>query len=780
MEAKNELKVGNITLNLDYYKGEDLYSEGDAEDTLLDLVTRYKESDYEHVIQNSKSWSVMYHLCHIRENIVTWLPINKNDKILEIGAGCGAVTGGLAKLGGQVDCIELSKKRSLINATRHREYNNINIYVGNFTDIEPNLTEKYDYITLIGVLEYAGSYIDSKDPYTDIINAASKHLAPGGKLLIAIENKFGLKYFAGCKEDHTGNYFDGIEGYKTVNGVKTFSKDGLIKLAENASLNCRFYYPYPDYKLPHTIYSDAMLPSEGELNTNLRNFDNDRIVLFDETKAFDSIIEEGYFSNFTNSFFMILSKEDIYDIFDMVPVFAKYANERRVDLRIATIIYRTRDGRNHVFKCAGNNQSNKHIRCIYNNYENLSKQYEGTRFRPNRCELIIGKEPVPLFVGATSKAIDTIQFEYLSGRTMENVLFELSDAGKYDELEKIIRIFIDEVMNISDKQPFKITSRFQNVFGDYDFDLSYLSSTGGDFDLIFSNIVFNKDEGAEGIWNILDYEWCFDFPIPDKFVAFRALYYYFEITNPALKAYYDNEGVDIYQKFGFSEDEVTKFTEMEHNFQVHTIGGVASLEVMHAIMPTNTVFLDTILRESNALKNLNNPKIYYSYGEGFSDEHRIYIIPKVYGARVEMDIPLQSNMRAIRIDPTEYNSIVSIRELYFVNKSGETMWVRRFLTNGYMASEDTILYDTDDAQIIIEQVLPGMDKLHICYDVSMFLPEVYEDFRKLLKLLQDEADKKSKFKDRVLLKLHLRKESAMPPEGYHYNVADESNSKKII
>ena len=50
MEAKNKEVIGNITLNYDYYSGNDLYSEGEADDVLLDLVTRYSASDYEHVI----------------------------------------------------------------------------------------------------------------------------------------------------------------------------------------------------------------------------------------------------------------------------------------------------------------------------------------------------------------------------------------------------------------------------------------------------------------------------------------------------------------------------------------------------------------------------------------------------------------------------------------------------------------------------------------------------------------------------------------------------------
>ena len=37
--------------------------------------------------------------------------------------------------------------------------------MGNFQEIEPALTEKYDYITLIGVFEYGENYIQSDTPY---------------------------------------------------------------------------------------------------------------------------------------------------------------------------------------------------------------------------------------------------------------------------------------------------------------------------------------------------------------------------------------------------------------------------------------------------------------------------------------------------------------------------------------------------------------------------------------------------------------------------------------
>lgn len=309
MESKIEF-VGKVSLHYEYYSGNDLYQDG-AEDELLNIVRNYEEKEYNKVIDEKKSWPILYHLSDVRENIISWIPISKDDKVLEVGAGCGAITGALAQKAGKVDCIELSQKRSLINAERHKRLDNIAIYVGNFQDIEENIKEKYDYITLIGVLEYAGSYISAYNPYVEFLSRMKKHLKEDGKIIIAIENKFGLKYWAGCQEDHLCKFFKSLEGYADSDGVKTFSKNGLQKLCEYAGFNdIVFYYPYPDYKLPMTIYSDEFLPEKGALINinNLRNFDFERMVLFNEAKVYDNLIEDGMFSFFSNSYLVILGE----------------------------------------------------------------------------------------------------------------------------------------------------------------------------------------------------------------------------------------------------------------------------------------------------------------------------------------------------------------------------------------------------------------------------------------------------------------------------------------
>ena len=305
-------KIGNAILNYEYYPGEDLYSDGPVEEELLEIAKNHGEEELNQVIAQKNSWPVLYHFSHIRQNILEWIPMTKKDKVLEIGSGCGAITGALARKAGSVTCIELSKMRSTINAYRNRDYENVKIMVGNFQDIEKNLEEKFDYITLIGVFEYSEGYIGTHEPYVEMLKRISKHLAPGGKLVIAIENRLGLKYWAGCTEDHVGKFFEGLEGYPGTKGVKTFSRKELQDLIDQAGkFHTTFYYPYPDYKFPMTIYSDKRLPKKGELGDNFCNFDRARMQLFDEPRVYDSLVDAGLFPEFSNSFLVLVEKEEV-------------------------------------------------------------------------------------------------------------------------------------------------------------------------------------------------------------------------------------------------------------------------------------------------------------------------------------------------------------------------------------------------------------------------------------------------------------------------------------
>lgn len=291
-------------LNLKFYGGKDLYSDGDVEDQILEICQNHG-SDLRSVLKKNDSWPLLYHLSDVRENVLEWYDFKPDANLLEIGAGCGAITGLFCKKVDRVVGIDLSKRRSTINAVRNGSKGNLEIMVGNFEDIV--LDEKFDYVTLIGVLEYSPLYISKgEDPFDTMLQKVKGYLKPGGKLMIAIENKFGLKYLAGTAEDHTGKFFDGINNYQNTTHVYTFSKPEITKLLENNGFKKNeFYYPVPDYKLPSAVYAQDYLPGQGDL-TNISNaYDRKRYQLFDEEAVFDSFCEDGQFEYFANSFLII-------------------------------------------------------------------------------------------------------------------------------------------------------------------------------------------------------------------------------------------------------------------------------------------------------------------------------------------------------------------------------------------------------------------------------------------------------------------------------------------
>lgn len=294
--------TGKVKMNYRFYQGTDIYSDGDIENRLLEIA-RTKDNCEEELL-NEDNWALLYHLSPIRENLLEWYDFGKGKSLLEIGAGCGAVTGLFCRKTDRVVAVDLSKRRSLINAVRHKDAENLEIIVGNFEDIQ--IDEKFDYVTLIGVLEYSIYYINDPDPFTEMLKKAKNYLKPGGKLIVAIENKFGIKYWAGAREDHTGKLFDGITGYDRVNRVRTFSRNGLEKLLHHAGFNdLQFYYPLPDYKLPLEVYSEKWIPRHYPVSGNTPNYDQSRMNLFSEEKAMDELIEDGLFEQYANSFLVI-------------------------------------------------------------------------------------------------------------------------------------------------------------------------------------------------------------------------------------------------------------------------------------------------------------------------------------------------------------------------------------------------------------------------------------------------------------------------------------------
>lgn len=300
------MKIGNVLLHFDTYSPEkDIYSDGDIEEEILEIV---KENREEEVLLSDNRWPILYYFSKIRQNILSWYGFKENASVLEVGTGCGAITGLFCDRNLKVTGVESSKRRATITAYRNKEYDKLQLHVGNFMDMK--FENNFDYITLIGVLEYANMFLpNSKNAFVEMLTHCRSMLKEGGKVFIAIENRLGMKYFAGAAEDHTGRRFDGIENYPKESGVRTFSKSELNTLVEEVGFSrVEWYYPYPDYKLPRQVFSDEFLPTPELLTVGIEAYDNDRIQLFDEMKAIKSLAGTEEFKIFSNSYLSMVSK----------------------------------------------------------------------------------------------------------------------------------------------------------------------------------------------------------------------------------------------------------------------------------------------------------------------------------------------------------------------------------------------------------------------------------------------------------------------------------------
>ena len=76
--------------NTSFYKGEDLYSDGDVENEVIKIIAANPDTDYEKAISNNYSWPVFYHLTRIRQNLLSWYPFKEQSDVLEIG--CAVVS----------------------------------------------------------------------------------------------------------------------------------------------------------------------------------------------------------------------------------------------------------------------------------------------------------------------------------------------------------------------------------------------------------------------------------------------------------------------------------------------------------------------------------------------------------------------------------------------------------------------------------------------------------------------------------------------------------------
>ncbi len=435
-----------------------------------------------------KDWPSRYHLSHRRANLLEGVKEilgkdnTKDRTVFELGAGTGSITRWLADNFAHVDSIEGNLPRAKVNRQRTAGLANVRLLVGDM--LKAPFPENVDVVAQIGSLEYVPAYQDGdpREACISFLDKVRQTLAPDGSYVLAIENRLGLKYWAGCGEDHTGGFGEGLVGYPNKSAV-TFSRTELESiLRESGFQSLQFYHLFPDYKLTSVL----MRESDETLTLNphhwFRGFAEDymseRLFILPDQVMLETLVKDKMLWHFSNSFLVVCStKPNVNQATDWL--IKKFSNSGRPELH-------------HTITLA-------------------PKQAGG--YLVKRQPLREGQPRIDLGqIGFTLADADYIAGDALTSEAYAALLSKEWQA---------------KITALAQETKDELVKRFGS--GDMDQD-GYLLVDGAALDFAFWNLI-RTDNGLE----FIDKKWAVNHTIPADYVIWRNLFWLFYQFGPFLK-----------------------------------------------------------------------------------------------------------------------------------------------------------------------------------------------------------------------------------------------------
>lgn len=268
-----------------------------------------KSSDgfYDDLLEGEQEIEVFMQLSELRKGLYDWYDFKPETEILEIDAGFGALTGLFCEKAGHVSVTEPSLFQAESLNRRYQNVNNLEIYAADVKRVQ--FQKKFDYIILTGVLEKIENPFGIQNVYEEYLKGLSGLLKEHGKILIAVDNRYGLKYFCGSEDPYTKIPFAGMNRFGTDKNGHLFSRKELMEILEQAGLKeYKFYYPLPDYKLPQMIYSQNYLPETNIRERLIPYYENPDTLVLNEKLLYDDVVKNGAFEFLANSFLVECGK----------------------------------------------------------------------------------------------------------------------------------------------------------------------------------------------------------------------------------------------------------------------------------------------------------------------------------------------------------------------------------------------------------------------------------------------------------------------------------------
>ena len=483
-----------MIFNTEFYEKKEEKISNDEQEIIDNYIEQYENRNYENQFSEKITAQEIYHLSSSSQNILNWYPFKETDTVLEIGGNLGNLTEVFINKCKDITTIEPNFEKAKTISKRYKDAQNLEIIVGNFSKIQ--LEKKFDYIILIGSVPRVKEIMGQDMKLNQMIQKLEKFLSENGKFLIAVDNKFGLRYFVGNPENILNKKFESIIGYNNEpEKIETFTKSRLERKLKEIGYNTNFYYPLPDYKLPNVIFTDKQLPKYNSVDKYNPYYLENSTIIMNEIDVFREILKnnEEMFTFFTNSFLVEASKK-------LEPIKYKYIsfnNMRKQEYRLITKI-----ADEYVEKEVVNQQANEH-------YENIK---ENIRQLQNKDIKTVDYE------------IDgKIQSKYINQELLlNNVITKALEENNLEQVENVMNQYI-QTLNINSYQE---QNYEKTVFGKYGIEAEDKEiiknlhfQKRGLWDMTFKNCFY-----IDGELYFFDQEWAED-DLPTEYILYRSILY---------------------------------------------------------------------------------------------------------------------------------------------------------------------------------------------------------------------------------------------------------------